>query len=123
LGSKAVRGGFAPGGGRSGTGQWLARCWQRAVPDFPDVFQSLIGYAATGQALIEASVDKVAFTGSVRSGRAVAAQCAATLTPMLLELGGKDPVIVAEDADLDEAAAHITSGALAPTREIPPRAG
>jgi succinate-semialdehyde dehydrogenase/glutarate-semialdehyde dehydrogenase len=95
-----------------GVGEWLARCWRRAVPDLPAAFQNLVGFAATGQALIEAGVDKVAFTGSVRSGRAVAAQCAATLTPMLLELGGKDAAIVAEDADLDEAAAHITWGAL-----------
>jgi succinate-semialdehyde dehydrogenase/glutarate-semialdehyde dehydrogenase len=95
-----------------GVGDWLARSWQRAVPDYADVFQVLIGLSATGQALIGAGVDKVAFTGSVRSGQAVAAQTAATLTPMLLELGGKDPVIVAEDADLDDAAAHITWGAL-----------
>ena len=52
----------------------------------------------------------MAFTGSVRSGKAVATQCAGTLTPMLLELGGKDPAIVSEDADLDEAAAHIVWG-------------
>jgi succinate-semialdehyde dehydrogenase / glutarate-semialdehyde dehydrogenase len=95
-----------------GVGEWLVRCWQRAVPDFSDAFQNLIGFAATGQALIGAGVDKVAFTGSVRSGKAVAAQCADTLTPTLLELGGKDAAIVAEDADLDEAAAHITWGAL-----------
>ncbi|MGW0085396.1 aldehyde dehydrogenase family protein [Streptomyces sp. NPDC003393] len=95
-----------------GVGQWLAESWQRAVPDCPALLQHLIGYAATGQALIEAGVDKVAFTGSVRSGQAVAAQCAKTLTPTLLELGGKDGAIVAEDADLDEAAAHITWGAL-----------
>jgi len=95
-----------------GVGEWLARSWRRAVPEFPGVFQNLIGFGATGQALIEAGVDKVAFTGSVRSGRLVAAQCANTLTPTLLELGGKDPVIVAEDADLDEAAVHIVWGAL-----------
>jgi succinate-semialdehyde dehydrogenase/glutarate-semialdehyde dehydrogenase len=90
-----------------GVGEWLVRCWRRAVPDLPDVLQNLIGYAVTGQALIGAGVDKVAFTGSVRSGKAVAAQCAGTLTPMLLELGGKDAAIVAEDADLDEAAAQL----------------
>ena len=95
-----------------GVGEWLAQAWRRAVPDYADVFQVLIGLSATGQALIDAGLDKVAFTGSVRSGRAVAAQTAATLTPMLLELGGKDPVIVAEDADLDDAAAHVTWGAL-----------
>jgi len=42
----------------------------------------------------------------------VAAQCAQTLTPVLLELGGKDGVVVAEDADLDEAARHIVWGAI-----------
>ncbi|RKN04251.1 aldehyde dehydrogenase family protein [Streptomyces radicis] len=95
-----------------GVGEWLARSWARAVPDLPEVFQSLVGYAATGRALVAAGVDKVAFTGSVRSGRAVAADCAPRLTPLLLELGGNDGVVVAEDADLDLAAAHITWGAL-----------
>jgi succinate-semialdehyde dehydrogenase/glutarate-semialdehyde dehydrogenase len=95
-----------------GVGRWLVDAFNAAIPDCPHVLQSLIGFAATGQALIEAGVDKVAFTGSVRSGKAVAAQCAITLTPMLLELGGKDGAIVAEDADLDEAAKHIVWGAL-----------
>ncbi|MBB5782991.1 aldehyde dehydrogenase family protein [Nonomuraea jabiensis] len=95
-----------------GVGEWLVRAWQRAVPDFPTVLQHLIGYGATGQALIAAGPDKVAFTGSVATGKTVAAQCAATVTPMLLELGGNDGVIVAEDADLDEATTHIVWGAL-----------
>ena len=95
-----------------GVGQWLVSTWQRAVPEHANVLQDLIGFAATGQALITAGVDKVAFTGSVRSGRAVAAQCAETLTPMLLELGGKDPAIVAEDADLDATADSVVWGAL-----------
>jgi len=95
-----------------GVGVVLGEAWRRAVPDLPDVLQALVGHAATGQALIHAGVDKVAFTGSVRSGRAVAAACAITLTPMLLELGGNDAAIVAADADLDEAAAHVTWGAL-----------
>lgn len=94
-----------------GVGEWLARSWRRSVPDLPEVFQNLVGFAATGQALTSSGVDKVAFTGSVRSGRAVAAASAPTLTPLLLELGGKDPVIVAEDADLDEAPPRISPGA------------
>ncbi|WP_336493046.1 aldehyde dehydrogenase family protein, partial [Methylobacterium nigriterrae] len=85
---------------------------QRAVPDLPAVLQNLNGYGATGGALIEAGLDKLAFTGSVATGKTVAAQCAQTLTPVLLELGGKDGVIVAEDADLDEAAAHVLWGAV-----------
>jgi succinate-semialdehyde dehydrogenase/glutarate-semialdehyde dehydrogenase len=103
---------FKPSHVTPGVGLWLVSTFKAAVPDCPDVLQSLIGFAATGQALIEVGVDKVAFTGSVRSGRAVATQCAAKLTPMLLELGGKDGAIVAEDADLDEAAKHIAWGAL-----------
>ena len=95
-----------------GVGAWLAHSWTRAVPDLPDVFQHVVGFAATGRALATAGVDKVAFTGSVRSGRAVAEACAPRLTPLLLELGGNDGVVVAEDADVDLAAAHITWGAL-----------
>ena len=95
-----------------GVGRWLVGTWQRAVPEHHAILQDLIGFARTGQALIAAGVDKVAFTGSVRSGRAVAAQCADTVTPMLLELGGKDPAIVAEDADLDAAADSVVWGAL-----------
>ncbi|MFI7080405.1 aldehyde dehydrogenase family protein [Micromonospora sp. NPDC049903] len=94
-----------------GVGVWLARSWRRAVPDLPGAFQTVVGFAATGRHLTT-GVDKVAFTGSVRSGRAVAADCAARLTPALLELGGNDAVVVAQDADLDSAAAHITWGAL-----------
>ena len=95
-----------------GVGEWLARTWRAAVPDLPDVFQTLVGHAAAGEALIAAGVDKVAFTGSVRSGRAVAAACAPTLTPMLLELGGNDAAVVAEDADLDLTATSLVWGAL-----------
>jgi succinate-semialdehyde dehydrogenase / glutarate-semialdehyde dehydrogenase len=95
-----------------GVGEWLVQAWKRANPEHANLLQNLIGYAATGRALIDAGVDKIAFTGSVRSGKAVAAQCAGTLTPMLLELGGKDGVIVAEDADLDDAVKHIAWGAL-----------
>jgi aldehyde dehydrogenase (NAD+) len=95
-----------------GVAEWFVRSWTRANPDLADVLQNLVGFAATGQALIDAHVDKVAFTGSVRSGKAVAAQCAAMLTPALLELGGNDGAIIAEDADLEDAAKHVVWGAL-----------
>lgn len=75
-----------------------------------DAVQVLTGFAANGQDLIEAAPVKVAFTGSVASGRAVAATCATTLTPAMLELGGKDVAIAA--ADLDAAAGHVARGAL-----------
>jgi acyl-CoA reductase-like NAD-dependent aldehyde dehydrogenase len=64
-----------------GVGEWLACSWERAVPERAGASQNLVGFAASGQSLTAAGVDKVAFTGSVRSGRAVAAGCAPRLTP------------------------------------------
>jgi len=68
------------------------------------VLTVLQGDGETGAALIEAGVDKISFTGSVATGRKVAAACAQRLIPYTLELGGKDPMIVCADADLDNAA-------------------
>jgi acyl-CoA reductase-like NAD-dependent aldehyde dehydrogenase len=61
------------------------------------------GAAATGEALID-GVDFIMFTGSTRTGKRVMARAAETLTPVSLELGGKDPLIVCADADIDRAA-------------------
>ena len=70
----------------------------------PDgVFQVAIGTGETGAALID-QVDMVMFTGSTRTGRKVMERAAQTLTPVSLELGGKDPMIVLADADLERAA-------------------
>ena len=57
----------------------------------------------TGAALAESSVDKVFFTGSVETGRSVAEACARRLKGSVLELGGKDPMIVLADAHLEHA--------------------
>lgn len=70
-----------------------------------DVVQVVTGGAETGSALID-SCDYIAFTGSTATGRKVAARCAERLIPCSLELGGKDPMIVLEDADLELAASH-----------------
>ena len=67
------------------------------------VFQVATGRGATGAALVD-QVDYVMFTGSVATGKKVMAQAAETLTPVSLELGGKDPMIVLADADLERAA-------------------
>lgn len=75
------------------------------------VFQVLQGGGATGAALVDARPDKVTFTGSVATGRKVAMACAQHLIPHTLELGGKDPAIVLEDADLQRAARGIVWGA------------
>ncbi len=83
-----------------------------AEAGLPDgLFQVVHGAGPTGQALIEALPDKVTFTGSVATGRRVAVACAERLIPTTLELGGKDPAIVLEDADLERAAAGIVWGA------------
>lgn len=62
------------------------------------------GFGETGAALVKAGVDKVAFTGSTATGKKIMAACAETLTPVVIEAGGKDSMIVDEDADLGEAA-------------------
>jgi acyl-CoA reductase-like NAD-dependent aldehyde dehydrogenase len=69
----------------------------------PDLMQVVIGAGATGGALLESDIDKVLFTGSVATGKRVAEAAARRLLPAVLELGGKDPMIVLDDADLDVA--------------------
>ena len=77
----------------------------------PGIVQVVTGGGRTGDALVRAGVQKVAFTGSVRTGKLVMAAAAETLTPVLLELGGKDPMIVCDDADIDRAASGAVWGA------------
>ncbi len=69
----------------------------------PDVLQIATGRGATGAAVVE-EVDMIMFTGSTRTGRKVAEAAARRLIPCSLELGGKDPMIVLRDADLQRAA-------------------
>jgi betaine-aldehyde dehydrogenase len=69
------------------------------------------GRGETAEALID-DVDFIQFTGSDRTGRKVMARAAETLTPVSLELGGKDPMIVLSDADLDRAANAATWGGM-----------
>ena len=69
-----------------------------AVPELTDVLQLMAGDGVTGAALLE-HVDFVCFTGSVATGRRVAAAAAQALIPASLELGGKDPLLVLDDAD------------------------
>jgi acyl-CoA reductase-like NAD-dependent aldehyde dehydrogenase len=73
--------------------------------------QVVEGDGTVGAALVTAGVDKVVFTGSSATGRRVMADAAGGLTPVLLELGGNDPAIVLEDADLERAAHGIVFGA------------
>jgi acyl-CoA reductase-like NAD-dependent aldehyde dehydrogenase len=77
------------------------------------VLEVVTGDGRTGAALVESGVDKIMFTGSVATGRRVAEAAARRLTPVVLELGGKDPMIVFEDADLPAAARAAVWGAFA----------
>ncbi|MBL8786009.1 MAG: aldehyde dehydrogenase family protein [Deltaproteobacteria bacterium] len=78
----------------------------------PDLLQVVTGRGATGAALARGAVDKIAFTGSPATGRRVMQAAAERLTPVLLELGGKDPMIVLPDADLDKAAEAAVWGSM-----------
>ncbi len=91
-------------------GKLLVECAQAAIP-IPDLLQLITGYGDAGALLARAKIDKLAFTGSAPTGRRVMAAAAEHLTPVLLELGGKAPAIVAADADLDRAATSIAFGA------------
>lgn len=77
------------------------------------LLEIVTGDGATGAALIDARVDKIMFTGSVATGKRVAAAAAKYLTPVVLELGGKDPMVVLEDADIENAARGAVWGAFA----------
>jgi acyl-CoA reductase-like NAD-dependent aldehyde dehydrogenase len=76
----------------------------------PALYQCLPGHGDVGQRIIEAGPDKVSFTGSVATGRKVAAQTGERLIPCSLELGGKDAAIVLEDAPLDRCVRALAWG-------------
>jgi acyl-CoA reductase-like NAD-dependent aldehyde dehydrogenase len=76
----------------------------------PDLVQVVTGHGDTGAALVASRVDKVFFTGSPENGAKVMAKASETLTPVVLELGGKDPMIVCDDADLDHAVEQAMLG-------------
>jgi len=93
------------------SGIYAVESFARANPGAPEGLVSWVtGLGETGAALCRSGVDKLAFTGSVPTGRRVMAACAETLTPVVLELGGKDATVVAADADLDEAAKAVVWG-------------
>jgi acyl-CoA reductase-like NAD-dependent aldehyde dehydrogenase len=82
-----------------------------ASSGYPDALVTVIqGGGEVGQALIDAAPDKILFTGSVETGRRVAEACGKRLIPTVLELGGKDAMIVLSDADLDISASGAVWG-------------
>jgi acyl-CoA reductase-like NAD-dependent aldehyde dehydrogenase len=102
---------FKPSEYTPAVGKWLVDSFAEVVPEQP-VLQLVTGRGETGAALCTAGVDKLAFTGSAATGRKVMAACALNLTPCVIECGGKDPLIVAADADLELAADQAVWGAL-----------
>jgi acyl-CoA reductase-like NAD-dependent aldehyde dehydrogenase len=83
----------------------------------PDVLQVVIGAGPAGAALVD-HVDLICVTGSPETGRRVMERASRRLTPVLLELGGKDPMIVCRDADLDRAAAGAAWGGCMMTGQV-----
>ncbi|MHA6800968.1 aldehyde dehydrogenase family protein [Bounagaea algeriensis] len=102
---------FKPSELTPAVGEWLAGTFAEVVPERP-VFSVVTGFGATGAALSESEVDKVAFTGSTETGKRVMASCAKNLTPVLVECGGKDALIVDSDADVQAAAEAAVWGAM-----------
>ncbi|MFC5731644.1 MULTISPECIES: aldehyde dehydrogenase family protein [Nocardioides] len=102
---------FKPSEYTPGVGEWLAATFLEAVGR--PVLQVVTGFGETGAALCTAGVDKVAFTGSTETGKRVMAACAETLTPVVIEAGGKDALLVDHDAELAEAAEAALWGACA----------
>jgi acyl-CoA reductase-like NAD-dependent aldehyde dehydrogenase len=87
-------------------GDRIGRVFERA--GLPEGLVRVIHGPGTGAALVESSAAKIFFTGSVQTGRGVGEACARQLKGSVLELGGKDPMIVLADANLD----HAVAGAL-----------
>jgi succinate-semialdehyde dehydrogenase/glutarate-semialdehyde dehydrogenase len=102
---------FKPSELTPAVGQRLVDSFAEVVPEAP-VLTAVHGRGEVGATLCRSRVDKIAFTGSTATARQVLAACAETLTPVVVEAGGKDALIVDDDADLDAAAEAAAWGAL-----------
>ncbi len=89
----------------------------REIPELAAVLKFVVGDGQTGASIVE-NVDIVNFTGSVPNGRKVAEACARRFIPCMLELGGKDPVVITQNADLDKAASAVLRGAVTSTGQV-----
>ena len=103
---------FKPSEFTPGVGKWLADSFAQIAP-FENIFTTVTGLPDTGRALTQSKVNKISFTGSTKTAKKVAESCAASMIPVVLECGGKDPVIVAKDADLKLAAEYALWSAMA----------
>ncbi|MFL6007128.1 MAG: aldehyde dehydrogenase family protein [Gaiellaceae bacterium] len=95
------------------SGEWVARVFAEAGAP-PSLVSVVQGAGETGAALVQApGIAKVVFTGSVETGRSIATAAAELLRPVILELGGKDPMLVLRDADLERAVEGAAWGSFA----------
>ncbi|MCA9773664.1 MAG: aldehyde dehydrogenase family protein [Myxococcales bacterium] len=94
----------------TGSGAIIGECFA-AMDEHKDIVQVTTGDSTTGTHIVRSNVDQIAFTGSTEVGRFIAVECAKQLKPVLLELGGKDPMIVCRDADVERAARGAVWGA------------
>ena len=102
---------FKPSEYTPAVGQWLIDTFAEVVPEHP-VLQAVHGLGDVGAALCRSGVGKLAFTGSTATAKKVMAACAETLTPVVIEAGGKDALIVDADADIPAAAEAAVWGAM-----------
>ena len=102
---------FKPSEYTPAVGQWLVDTFAEVVPEQP-VLQAVHGLGDVGAALCRSGVGKIAFTGSTATAKKVMAACAETLTPVVIEAGGKDALIVDADADIPAAAEAAVWGAM-----------
>jgi aldehyde dehydrogenase (NAD+) len=93
-------------------GVWLAETFAEVAPS-TGIFTTVTGSPETGRELTQSRVNKISFTGSTRTAKKVAAAAAEKMIPVVLECGGKDPVIVAGDADISLAAEYALWSAMA----------
>ena len=94
------------------TTQLLKKIWDEAT-NRPELFQPVYGAGELGSALVTSpQTDVICFTGSTTVGRKIAEACAPLFKPVILELGGKDPMIILEDADIDRSVEAAIWGGL-----------
>ena len=103
---------FKPSEFTPGVGKWISDSFAQIAP-FENILTTVTGLPDTGKALTESKVNKISFTGSTKTAKKVAASCAERMIPVVLECGGKDPVIVDKDADLKLAAEYALWSAMA----------
>lgn len=102
---------FKPSEWTSIVGQKIKEIFDKAnLPS--NVFNVIFGETETGQALVQSSIDKLFFTGSTKVGKLISKAASEKLLPVSLELGGKDPAIILEDADLERTVHGILWGSL-----------